>query len=110
MNKTMEIALAVQKDRESNPTTTGEQDNKSLVALDLWVERNAQWSQRVPREVLEGLVFALDASHNAALAAERQKVHTLVAAMTKIAEGAGETLHGYEPADIAKDALAKVGK
>ncbi len=57
----------------SNPTT-GEQDNKSLVTLDLWIERNFQWSQRLPKGVLEDLVFCLEASHNAALAAEREKV------------------------------------
>ncbi len=34
----------------------------------------------------------------------------LVDALKRIAEGAGETLHGYEPAEIAKAALEKVVK
>lgn len=38
-----------------------QQDNSELVTLDLWIERNQQWAQRVPREVWEDLVFSLSA-------------------------------------------------
>jgi protein gp37 len=60
--------------RHPCPPTESEQEcnNAALVSMDLWLERNPQWSQRVHREVWEDLVFAIAASTNAALAAERE--------------------------------------
>jgi hypothetical protein len=66
-------------------------DNRALVTLDLWIERNPQWAQQVPREIWEDLVFALEATYNAAIAAEREHYQEAVRRFEQAASDSYET-------------------